>query len=157
MRFVTCAALNAIASVPADVTKSELHQTLADIRILAAMGKYYAAKFRGARDLKYAEIHNADAAKSAGYQASAVTHLTNALSLWTAYAELSAEQYHPTWINRIGSFDLKAMIPYVAGDIAIKNNDPEEVSARFGKSHRDIARRVIAIVAVLNRGRSSSI
>ena len=115
------AALNAIASVPADVTKSELHQTLADIRILAAMGKYYAAKFRGARDLKYAEIHNADAAKSAGYQASAVTHLTNALSLWTAYAELSAEQYHPTWINRIGSFDLKAMIPYVAGDIAIAN------------------------------------
>jgi hypothetical protein len=115
-------ALKAIASVANDPQKPELNQTLADIRILAAMGKYYAAKFRGARDLKYAEIFQADAAKSATYRASSVAHLTNALALWTTYAELSAEIYYPIWINRIGLFDLTGTIPAVANDIAIANN-----------------------------------
>jgi hypothetical protein len=115
-------ALKAIATVTNDPGKPELNQVLADIRILAAMGKYYVAKFRGARDLKYAEIFQADTAKSATYRASAVAHLTNALALWTTYADLAAEVYYPTWINRIGLFDLKGTIPAVANDIAIANN-----------------------------------
>jgi Bacterial Ig-like domain len=113
------AALNAIASVSEDPVDSELNQTLDDIRMLVAMGKYYAEKFRGARDLKYADIDKADATKSAAARASAVTHLTNALALWTTYAELSAQRYYPTRHNRIGNFDVFATIPYVAGDIAI--------------------------------------
>jgi Bacterial Ig-like domain len=115
-------ALSAIASVPNDASNTELMHTLADIRILAAMGKYYAAKFRGTRDLKYAAIYKATASKSAEYRAKSVAHLTDALALWTAYADLSQTYYYPTRMSRIGSFDLKAYTVYAAYDIAIANN-----------------------------------
>ena len=112
-------ALSAIASVTRDPSDSELNQTLDDIHIMVAMGKYYAAKFRGARDLKFADIDKADAAKSAAHRTSAVNHLTNALALWTTYADLSAQRYYPTRHNSIGNFDIFATIPYAANDIAI--------------------------------------
>jgi Bacterial Ig domain len=112
-------ALTAIASLTRDPVDSEMNQTIDDIKILVAMGRYYAEKFRGARALKFAEIDSANATESAKHRATAVTHLTNALARWTTYAQLSAERYYPTRHNRIGNFDLTAFTAYVAGDIAI--------------------------------------
>jgi len=109
------AALAAIAAVPADAANQELTQVLDDIRILAAMGKYYVSKFRGARDLKYASLDASDVTKANAHRASAVTHLTEALARWTTYADLSAQHYYPTKHNRIGNFDLKALTPYAGG------------------------------------------
>ncbi len=114
-------ALTSISSVAKDAKDSELNQTLDDIQIMVALGRYYAEKFRGARDLQFAEMDKADPAKSAAARASAVNHLTRALALWTTYADLSAQRYFPTFHSRIKSFDPKAATAYVAGDIAIAN------------------------------------
>jgi hypothetical protein len=109
------AALAAINGITANETQLELQQTLADIRISAAMGSYYMAKFRGARALKYSEL---DSANKDQHQKKAVAHLTDALARWKEYAALSGQHYYPMWQNRASSLDLFAFIPYVASDIA---------------------------------------
>jgi regulation of enolase protein 1 (concanavalin A-like superfamily) len=110
------AALSAIAALTDDPTKPEYNETLADIRIMAAMGKYYAAKFRGARDLMLA--NTVDTANATTHRANAVAQLTDALAKWKTWAGLMAASYHPTFLGRVGVFDLMAYTPYAANDIA---------------------------------------
>ena len=111
------AALSAIAALSDDPAKPEYNETLADIRIMAALGKYYAAKFRGARDLMLATT--VDTANASTHRANAVTQLTDALAKWKTWAGLMAASYHPTRLARSGPFDPMAFAAYAANDIAI--------------------------------------
>jgi Bacterial Ig-like domain len=110
------AAEAAIASITRTTVDSELNQTLDDIKISIAMGRYYVDKFRGARELKYVTVDSANAAQ---HRTNAINYLTSALAKWTTYANLTDQRYHPARYNRVGVLDLKAFTPYVANDIAI--------------------------------------
>jgi len=85
----------------------EFSQTLGDITALAALGDYYAAKFRGAVALQQ------------GDRPQAVTHLTTALARWKTYAAAYAAQYQPQMLNRHGVFDPTAMTVWAGYDIAL--------------------------------------
>jgi hypothetical protein len=86
------------------VLSGELGQTLADIEAMAWLGKYYAAKIRGAFD--YALY------KSSGQtnlRASAVTHLKNASECWRTYAQKDSARYTVQNLARTGTLDWWAL------------------------------------------------
>lgn len=92
----------------------ELSKTIADCTALAWLGRYYAAKLRGACDLA---LH--DASGQAEQQASAIRHLTQALRHWKNYAGIRDEHYLPALYNRVGYVDVTAITKHVAQDIEI--------------------------------------
>lgn len=82
------------------VLSSQLAQTLADIEAMAWLGRYYAAKIRGAFD--YALY------KSSGQvnlRASAAEHLRNASECWRVYAQKDTSRYAPQDLARTGKLD----------------------------------------------------
>jgi hypothetical protein len=86
------------------VLSGELGQTLADIEAMAWLGKYYAAKIRGAFD--YALY------KSSGQtnlQASAVTHLKEASEHWRIYAQKDSSRYAVQTLAGTGRLDWWAL------------------------------------------------
>ncbi|HET7536048.1 MAG TPA: carbohydrate-binding family 6 protein, partial [Candidatus Didemnitutus sp.] len=66
----------------------ELRETLGDVRAMALLGKYYAAKIRGATEL--ALFRKTGWARA---QQAAVTELTQAAEYWEQYTTLAASQY----------------------------------------------------------------
>ena len=93
----------------------ELKKTLGDIRAMARLGKYYAAKIRGATELMFFRS-TADAT----HQSRAVRALTDAASAWRAYTSQASAQYdNPVWTNRVGSVDWAELTAEVDNDIAI--------------------------------------
>ena len=96
-------------------TSKELVQTLADIRAMALLGKYYAAKIRGASEL--ALFRNAGTTQ---HKRDAVDYLTQAAEHWSRYTSLAAALYkNPLWTNRVGYVDWKELNREVARDIEI--------------------------------------
>lgn len=86
------------------VLSVELGQTLADIEAMAWLGKYYAAKIRGAFD--YALY------KSSGQinlRTSAVEHLRNASECWRTYAQKDSARYAVQNLARTGKLDWWAL------------------------------------------------
>ena len=59
----------------------ELTATLNDIRAMALLGKYYAAKIRGATELAFFR-----ATRRGAHQQAAVEHLTRAAAFWKDYS-----------------------------------------------------------------------
>ena len=95
-------------------SNKELRQTLGDIRALAQLGHYYAAKIRGAADLAWF-----DADPQPARRESAVTHLTAALDHWKRYAAIATRQYKPQLNNRVGYVDLNRLTEQVDADLRI--------------------------------------
>ena len=98
----------------ADPADQELTLTLGDYEAQAWLGRYYAAKIRGAIDL--AEFN---ASGDAQAQASAIKHLEQALDHWKRYAAIYDRQYLPQLLNRVGPVDIPALTAKVAADLDI--------------------------------------
>jgi hypothetical protein len=98
----------------ADAADKELTLTLGDYEAQSWLGRYYAAKIRGAIDL--AEF-NASADGTA--QARAIKHVENALAHWKQYAALYDRQYTPQLLNRVGPADIPVLTANAAEDIEI--------------------------------------
>jgi len=99
----------------AAATNAELAATLADIRAMALLGHYYAAKIRGATALAlFRETRDPK------QQAEAVRRLTRAAALWKQYSSRTAARYrNPVWTNRVGLVDWVELDAEVDHDIAI--------------------------------------
>lgn len=94
---------------------AELADTLEDIRAMALLGRYYAAKIRGATALARFRMNRDD-----GQQREAVAQLTLALGFWKDYTARTAARYrNPLWTNRVGIVDWRELDAEVAHDIAI--------------------------------------
>jgi hypothetical protein len=94
---------------------AELAATLEDIRAMALLGKYYAAKIRGATELAMFR-----ASKRPEHQALAVRHLTSAAAYWKDYTSRTGARYrNPLWTNRVGLVDWRELDLEVARDIEI--------------------------------------
>lgn len=93
---------------------SELRKTAGDCEALAWLGRYYAAKIRGACALALY-----DANRDEFERAAALRHLEEALSCWTKYAAVRDAQYVPALYNRVGYVDVKALTEKAAADVDI--------------------------------------
>jgi hypothetical protein len=93
----------------------EFKATVADLRVMSLMGKYYAAKIRGATELALFRETRAP-----GHRNKAVEHLESARKQWSEYTRRASEQYrNPLWTNRVGLVDWRELEQEVANDIAI--------------------------------------
>lgn len=99
---------------PGEMTNRELQRTLGDLEAMAYLGRYYAAKIRGAVAL--AEF---DRDGKPDQQRVAVAHLEKALEHWKHYATIARSQYKPQLLNRIGYVDLQDITRYVEADITM--------------------------------------
>lgn len=93
---------------------SELQKTVNDCEALAWLGRYYAAKIRGACALSLFDA-NGDKFKHAAAQ----RHLSEALAHWKKYAAIRDAQYIPALYNRLGFVDITALTDKAAADIEI--------------------------------------
>ncbi len=94
---------------------TELGDTLADVRAMALLGKYYAAKIRGATAL--AQFR---ASRDEAQQRESVRQLTLAQGFWNDYTTRTGARYrNPLWTNRVGYVDWRELDAEVAGDIAL--------------------------------------
>jgi len=107
----------ALAGVEAlrDGASPELAATVADIRAMALLGKYYAGKIRGALALEL--FHRTG---DRGHREEAVQQLTRAAADWDRYAaNLTSRYRNPVWTNRVGIVDWERTKADVARDIQI--------------------------------------
>ena len=93
---------------------SELQKNVHDCEALAWLGRYYAAKIRGACALALF-----DASSDRFEHAAALRHLNEALSHWKHYASIRDANYVPALYNRLGYVDITAITEKVAADIEI--------------------------------------
>ena len=111
-------ALQLAAQLKAGKNK-ELSNTLADIRSMAWLGKYYAHKIHGATAL--ALFRETGDRK---HQAEAVDQLTKALNYWVKYYQNAMKQYkNPLWTNRVGYVDWVKLTDEVKKDIEIAKKE----------------------------------
>jgi hypothetical protein len=95
--------------------KPELSSTLDDIQAMALLGKYYAAKIRGATELAFYRATRRDV-----HQQAAVDHLMRAAAFWKDYSDRTTARYrNPLWTNRVGTVDFRELDAEVLADIAI--------------------------------------
>jgi hypothetical protein len=93
----------------------EFKATVSDLMLMSLLGKYYAAKIRGATELAlFRETRESD------HQKKAVEHLLLAQQHWSKYTELASVEYrNPLWTNRVGMVDWRELTDEVANDVAI--------------------------------------
>ncbi len=93
----------------------EYSATMADAASMAALGKYYAAKIRGATELAlYRQT------RDAAHQERATAHLLAAQGFWLQYTGRSRASYrNPLWTNRVGIVAWDELNAEVANDITI--------------------------------------
>ena len=108
----TSAALDALRE--AAKTDAELQKNINDCEALAALGRYYAAKIRGACTLALF-----DANSDPHEQAAALRHLSDALTHWKKYATIRDAHYVPALYNRVGFVDITALTTQAAADLDI--------------------------------------
>ena len=102
------------SQLEAATADSELQKNFNDCEALAWLGRYYAAKIRGACALALF-----DARSDRFEHASALRHLNEALSHWKLYATIRDANYVPALYNRLGYVDITAITKQVADDIEI--------------------------------------
>lgn len=95
-------------------TDAELRKTVADCEALASLGRYYAAKIRGACALALFDL-NGDKSE----HAAALRHLGDALAHWKTYAAIRDAHYVPALYNRLGEVNITALTKNVAADVEI--------------------------------------
>ncbi len=96
----------------------ELKETLADIKIMAMLSRYYGHKITGATSLHlYRETGVAE------HQARAVASLESAAEAWRAYTENLLGRYHNNiWMSRVrigGTVDFNQITEWVEQDVEI--------------------------------------
>jgi hypothetical protein len=94
---------------------AEFAATVNDVQMMALLGKYYAAKIRGATELAlYRDT------RDAAHQALSVKHLEQAAAHWSAYGARVMKAYGPrVWTNRVGMVDWQELQDAVRQDIEI--------------------------------------
>jgi len=96
-------------------THDEFRATAGDLVSMSFLGKYYAAKIRGATELALFR-----ATHDAAHQVEAVAHLALARRHWSEYTDRAASRYrNPLWTNRVGLVDWKELSDEVANDVVI--------------------------------------
>jgi hypothetical protein len=93
---------------------SELRKNLTDCEALAWLGRYYAAKIRGACALALYDV-NSDTFEHAAAQ----RHLGEALTRWKRYAAIRDAHYVPALYNRVGHVNVTELTEKVAADLQI--------------------------------------
>jgi hypothetical protein len=93
---------------------AELQKTVHDCEALAWLGRYYAAKIRGACALA---LFDANSDKTE--HAAALRHLGDALGYWKHYADIRDAHYVPALYNRLGFVDITALTEKVGADVGI--------------------------------------
>jgi hypothetical protein len=109
--------LGSLTQVPATrgAQDAEFAATVGDLKSMALLGKYYAAKIRGATELALFR-----ATRVAAHQSAAVRHLEMAYQAWQRYTANSSSQYrNPLWTNRVGYVDWRELGEEARKDIAI--------------------------------------
>ncbi|MSU27385.1 MAG: carbohydrate-binding family 6 protein [Pedosphaera sp.] len=106
----TFAALNALRD--AAKADAELQKNVNDCEALAWLGRYYAAKIRGACALALF-----DASSDKFEHAAALRHLGDALAHWKKYAAIRDAHYVPALYNRLGHVDVTALTEKAAADL----------------------------------------
>lgn len=91
---------------------AELQKTVNDCESLAWLGRYYAAKIRGACALALFDVNG----EKSG-QDTALNHLGDALAHWQRYAAIRDTHYVPALYNRVGYVDITALIENAAADM----------------------------------------
>jgi len=113
-------ALERIADVKRALPASpdrDLRQTIGDFEAMGYLGRYYAAKIRGA-----CELALFDADGDSAHRALAIGHLEEALAAWQAYAAIHSAQYLPNFFARMGWVDISALTADAANDVEIARN-----------------------------------
>jgi hypothetical protein len=106
-----------------------LDQTPGDIRRMALLGKYYAAKIRGATELAWFR-----ATGDKRHRTLAVANLVLAADFAGQYANSMSRAYEPRiWTNRVGIVDFAEMATEARNDIGIARNavPPAAVNPSF--------------------------
>jgi hypothetical protein len=93
---------------------SELGKTVTDCEALAWLGRYYAAKIRGACVLALFDVNGDKFEHEA-----ALRHLGDALDHWKRYAAIRDAHYVPALYNRVGYVNVTELTAKVAADIEI--------------------------------------
>jgi hypothetical protein len=93
---------------------AELRKTVNDCEALAWLGRYYAAKIRGACALALFD-QNSDRSE----HEAALRHLGDALAHWKQYAAVRDAHYVPALYNRVGYVNVTALTDKVAADLDI--------------------------------------
>ncbi len=100
-------ALAAISGLNAS-SNNDLRETIGDVTAMAALGRYYADKLRGAVELRRAQTTSGAVAQS--HRNNAKTHLFNSSNHWKTYATEWSKLYKPQRISRIDKIvDLNAL------------------------------------------------
>jgi len=109
------AALAPFLRHPLAKKNADFASTLEDIRAMALLGKYYAAKIRGATELAiYRRTQRPE------HQANAVRQLTLAAEFWKDYTRRTGGRYrNPVWTNRVGLVDWAELNAEVDHDVVI--------------------------------------
>jgi hypothetical protein len=95
--------------------EAEFDATLTDLLLMASLGKYYAAKIRGATELALFRETLAHE-----HRDKAVEHMNAAAQSWTQYTDRAKAFYkNPVWTNRVGLVDWKELDAEVANDIKL--------------------------------------
>jgi len=100
-----------------DKGNAELAETIGDIHAMAYLGKYYAAKIRGAVELKFYMD-----SKDKKQKDQAIEELENSLSNWRHYSDILDTQYHKMEISMHGIFDWDQLEEEIKADIEIVRN-----------------------------------
>ncbi len=108
----TFAALDALRA--AAKSDAELQKNVNDCEALAWLGRYYAAKIRGACALALFDANSEKAEHDKAMQ-----QLGDALSHWKKYAAIRDAHYVPALYNRVGFVDITALTEKVAADLDI--------------------------------------
>jgi hypothetical protein len=107
--------LDAIARPPLGPKADELQKTVGDIRAMALLGKYYAAKILGATELALFR-----SSADASHQRRAIQWLADAARAWRSYTFQASSQYrNPVWTNRVGIVDWAELTAEVDRDVEI--------------------------------------
>lgn len=103
----------------------ELESTLCDMEAMGHLGRYYAAKIRGAVELCVFRRSGESQRKTV-----AVDRLLEAQGHWQRYAESAAAQYRPQMLARTRQLDWKAALAEVAADVEIARSAQADSSKR---------------------------
>lgn len=102
------------------VSNDDLRRTLTDIKIISALGKYYAYKIEGATNLEFFRQTGENV-----YQENAVEKLNRAAEQWRLYTSIALAEYkNPLWTNRVGYVNWREFMTDVLKDIEIAGGAP---------------------------------
>jgi len=107
--------------------QEEMLSVLTDLEAMAYLGRYYAAKIRGAAELA---VYRQDASLKQAHER-AIRHLSDAASQWESYAKVATSQYKPQLFSRTHYMDWWKILDDVKNELeTIKNETPSEENKR---------------------------